>query len=312
MKYYPPKSRIFSIIVLIGLLLAACSPAATPSLEMERSMEEAGAPAPAAEPMYDASGSKPFGSQQQAQIERIVIKNASLTLVVNDPPESMSAIAALADEMGGFVVSANAFQTRLESGAEVPEARITIRVPAEKLTEALEKIKEQGIREPISEDISSQDVTMEYTDLQSRLRNLESAEAQLSDIMDDAVRTEDVLNVYNQLVSVREQIEVIKGQINYYEQSAALSAISVSLKANAAVQPLTIGGWQPAGEAKDAVQALINTLKFLVNAIIWIGLYILPVLLVLFFVFFLPLRWIWRKLRGQRLPKKAAVPPPAA
>ena len=83
---------------------------------------------------------------------------------------------------------------------------------------------------------------------QARL-NLEEAEAQLQEIMDGAVRTEDVLNVHNQLVFVREQIEVIQGQIQYFEQSAAFSMISIELVADAAVQPLNIGGWQPAGVA---------------------------------------------------------------
>jgi hypothetical protein len=90
-------------------------------------------------------------------------------------------------------------------------------------------------------------VTSEYTDLESRLGNLEAAEEQLTRIMESAVKTEDVLNVYNQLVQTREQIEVIKGQMKYYEQSAAMSAVSVELIPNEAVQPLSIGGWQPVG-----------------------------------------------------------------
>jgi hypothetical protein len=79
--------------------------------------------------------------------------------------------------------------------------------------------------------------------------------------MGSANRTEDVLNVYNQLTQVREQIEVTKGQIQYYEQSAALSSISVELVPDASVQPLTIAGWEPGGVAKEALQALITGLK---------------------------------------------------
>jgi hypothetical protein len=105
--------------------------------------------------------------------------------------------------------------------------------------------------------VNSQDVTAEYTDLNSKLVNLEAAEKQLQEIMDSANRTEDVLSVYSQLVATREQIEVIKGQMKYYEQSAALSAISVQLIANAAMQPITIGGWQPVGVA-SFLQSLIH------------------------------------------------------
>ena len=49
--------------------------------------------------------------------------------------------------------------------------------------------------------------------------------------MASATKTEDVMNVFNQLTQVREQIEVIKGQIKYYEESAALSAINVQIMA---------------------------------------------------------------------------------
>jgi hypothetical protein len=130
--------------------------------------------------------------------------------------------------------------------------------------------------------------------------------------MDNANRTEDVLSVYNELTRVRGEIEVIKGQIQYYEQSAALSAISVRLQANAAVQPLTIGAWQPAGVAKTAVQALLDTMRLLANAAIWIVILILPVLLVIFLIFVLPLRFLLRALRRRRTapPTPPVAPPP--
>ena len=114
-----------------------------------------------------------------------------------------------------------------------------------------------------------------------------------------------MLSVYNQLVQVREQIEVIQGQIKYYDESAALSAISAELIANEAVQPLTIGGWQPVGVAKNAVQALINTMKFLANAAIWLVILVVPVLLVLFLVIVLPLRLVWRAWKRRRASAKS-------
>jgi hypothetical protein len=252
-----------------------------------------------------------ISSAPQAQLERLVIKNASLSLVVDDPVKSLDNISSLADEMGGFVVTANMSETVLDSGAKAPQGSITIRIPAERLNEALKRIKAESKQAPLNENINSQDVTGEYTDLGSRLRNLEAAEAQLTEIMGSATKTEDVLAVYNQLVQVREQIEVIKGQMKYYEESAAMSAISVNLIANAAVQPLTIGGWQPVGTARNAIQALINTLKYLGSLVIWIVLFVLPVVLVLFVIFVLPLRWVWRMWRRSRPPKaiKPASPP---
>jgi hypothetical protein len=247
--------------------------------------------------------------------ERIVIKNGSLTIVVADPPKSMEAINRMAQEMGGFVVSANLYKEHLSSGIEVPRASITIRVPAERMDEAMRRIREQSNQDPLSENISSQDVTSEYVDLQSRLKILEAAEAELTEIMQEAQKTEDVLAVYNQLVSIREQIEVIKGQIKYYDESSALSAISVELIADEAVQPIKIGGWQPQGVLKNAVEALIRSLQFLVNALIWITIYVLPVLLILFLIFVLPpllLVRAWMKRRKSKAVQNQPPAPPAS
>lgn len=238
--------------------------------------------------------------------ERLVIKNANLSIVVEDPGDALDRIGQLAEEMDGFIVSSNLYQTYLDSGVEVPRANITIRVPSDRLADALTTIKADA-GQVLNESVSGQDVTQEYTDLQSQLRNKEIAEAQLQEIMASAYKTEDVLAVYNQLTWIREEIEVIKGRIQYFEQSAAMSAITVDILADEAVQPLTIGGWQPVGVAKDAIQALINALKFIANAIIWLVLYILPVAIVLL----VPAWLIWRGLKRwrKRLKVKATSPP---
>ncbi len=300
------KRILFSLSILV-LILAACSPAAAPAEpsflgEVARESEailEAPAEAPAADSIAN------FQSEAGAEVERIVIKNASLDIVVDKPPDAMDAIGRMAEEMGGFVVTANLRQTRLASGAEVPQASITIRVPAERLNEALERIEAHSNLPVENKNISSQDVTQEYTDLQSRLRNLEAAEAQLVKIMEEARRTEDVLQVYNELVRVREQIEVTKGQIQYFEQSARLSSISVNIIPNEAVQPLSVGGWQPVGVAREAVQALINGLQVIVGAAIWLGLFVIPILIVLVVPIYLIVRGLLRW-RTRRKEKKAA------
>ena len=81
-------------------------------------------------------------------------------------------------------------------------ADITIRVPAEKLNDALSRIKNESDQEPLSQGIDSQDVTKDYTDLQSILHNEEATEAQLQKFMEQATTTEDVMRVYSELVQV--------------------------------------------------------------------------------------------------------------
>ncbi len=246
-------------------------------------------------------------STAEGAIQRMVIKNADLAIVVKEPIQTMEEIAAMAEGMGGFVVSSNLWQTTLSSGAKVPHASITIRIPADRFTEALEKIK-SGAGEVTSENVSGQDVTREYTDLQSRLRNLEAAEEQLQRIMEEATDTEDVLQVYNNLVDVREQIEVIKGQMTYYEQAAALSLIRVEITGDEEAQPLQIGGWRPVGVAKEAIETLVQVLQWLGDIAIWTLLCVLPVGIIVG----IPLYFAWRavsRLRVRRKEKKEPQQP---
>jgi hypothetical protein len=309
------KSRLTILLLLIILLsasLSACANRMAASPGAPETVANMEMPAEAGAPVRDAAGGSYNTSAPQANPDRMVIKNADLSIIVPDPTISMDHISKLADEMGGFVVSAVLTQTSLQNGKEVPSATVTIRVPAERFNEALERIRSESDQIPQNQSINSQDVTSEYTDLESRLRNLEAAEAQLTEIMGSATRTEDVLSVYNQLVSVREQIEVIKGQMKYYEQSVALSSISTQLIANEAVQPISIAGWQPGAAARRAIQTLVNTLQGLVNVVIWLIVYLLPVLLALFIIFGLPvilLIWGIRTWRRRRRARQAAAAP---
>lgn len=298
--------------MILSFLVSGCA-AKAPARDMAEYRGVEGIALPS-QPEYKSEESrqavslKPSGSIA-TDVERMVIKNANLTMAVDDPAASMDRIARMAEEMGGFVVSANVYQMTLDSGVEVPRASITVRVPAEKLTDAIAQIKQETKQPVIRENISSQDITGEYTDLESRLRNLEAAEKQLQGILEKATRTQDVLDVFNQLTQVREQIEVIKGQMKYYAEAAALSSISVELMPNEAVQPLTIGRWQPVGVAKDALQALINTVRVLVNIGIWLVLFVAPVLLIVLGPPFLVVRFFLRRRARKMLAKASSSSP---
>lgn len=320
--------RLVIFLMISLLFLSGCASAAAtseapsagsgaaPGFNMPEARESAqmdsdgfAAPEEAPAPAVDSGVS----AQGENGVQRIVIRNANLTIVVDDPGQSMTTISRMAEGMGGYVVGSNLYKSTGRNGLEYPEASITIRVPAEQLNAALDQIK--GLvknvgTDVLNENISGQDVTKEYTDLQSRLKNLEETEQQLREIMGSATKTEDVLAVYRDLTSIREQIEVIRGQIQYYEESAALSSISVLLQASGAVQPLEIGGWEPVGVARDAVQALIDTVQVLGSIVIWLFLYALPIALLIF----VPLRLLWALYKRWRKngKKPVVVPPPSS
>jgi hypothetical protein len=241
-----------------------------------------------------------------AAVDRIVIRNADMSIVVDDPADAMTAIGRMAERMGGFIVTSNMWKARNYNDVEVPEGNITIRVPAELLNQALDEIKaltNNTTQDVLTENISGQDVTEQYTNLNARLRNLEDAEEQLRTILDNATDTEAVLEVFNRLTEIREEIEVIKGQIKYYEESAALSAISVRIQAHEAVNPISVAGWKPSVTVSRALQSLVNAFQAIVDGLIWVVLYILPILLVLALpvvVFFLIIRGLVRRNRRKK------------
>ena len=310
------KVSIVGLIVLM-LLISAC--ASAKSVADENFYMES----PAAAPMEQAAGmdfemeesmrdSLPYdelatdSGVNPAAVERIVIRNADLSIVVDEPADAMTSIGRMAERMGGFIVTSNMWKARNYNGVEVPEGNITVRVPAELLNQALDEIKaltNNTTQDVLNENITGQDVTEQYTNLNARLRNSEDAEEQLRTILDNATDTEAVLEVFNRLTEVREEIEVIKGQIKYYEESAALSAISVRIQAHEAVNPISVAGWKPSVTISKALQSLVNAFQAIVDGLIWIILFILPILLVLAIpvvIFFLIIRGLVRRNRRKK------------
>ena len=232
-----------------------------------------------------------------AATDRIVVKTASLSLVVSDPSDAAQRITTLATGMGGFVVSSNTAEASVDAhGNKIMQASLTVRVPSAQLDSALTQIRAMAV-EVKNVSVAGQDVTAQYTDLQSQLRNAEAAEAKLTEIMNAATKTEDVMAVFNQLTQVRQQVEQLKGQIQYYQESASMSAISMDLLPDALNQPIEVGGWQPQGVAKDALESLLHAFQGLATGAIWVGLYILPLALVIGLPLFVVLRLVARRLR---------------
>jgi hypothetical protein len=295
--------RVVFISIIAAVLLAACGASLAASPESDYRSLDQGAPlGNAPEQVFappEAPAAEAGGGNNAVAIERVVLKNADIAIVVSNVEQRLQAIDAMAKEMGGYVVSSNLYRTVSSNYDEVPEATIVIRVPENRLDEALQRIKD-GTVEVQSETRSGQDVTADYVDLQSRLKNLEAAEAQLQEILDNAQDTEDVINVFNQLVSYREQIELVKGQLKYYDEAAALSAVSVRIIAEETVQPLVIGKWEPKGIYLEAVKDLIDFLQDFASFLIRFFIYNLPVLILVaipLYLIFLGVRAVARRMR---------------
>jgi len=298
------KSVLIGIIILALTLSGCASKAYNTDNQVGSVQEEFLMEAPAAAPMAPAADS--FGESDKsagitaAGVESVqmIMMTASLSIAVDDPTVTLDDVQQLAKGMGGYTVSSNLYKTYTPAGIEVPEANVTIRVPADRLDEAMQKIKNMtgdAKKYTLNETISGQDVTKEYTDLKSRLRNLEEADAKLTEFYESATNTEEALSIYTQKMQVTEQIEVIKGQIKYYDESVSTSAISVQIQSKETIAPLTVAGWQPSGVARDALQALLDFGKGLVNFLIWLVILVVPIALVFGIPIYFLVRWLKRR-----------------
>jgi Rad3-related DNA helicase len=231
--------------------------------------------------------------------DRMIIFTVNMEVVVKDTAEAMAQIESLADEMGGFVSDSSSWKDEGQL-----RARVTLRVPAESLDEALTKIRGLAL-DVESEDRNSQDVTEEFTDLDAQLRNRQAYEEELLELLkirrEATSDTEAILEVYRELTRIRSEIDQIQGRMNYLSNLSAMATIHVTLTPDVLAQPLTVGKWQPQGTALQAIQALINTLTFLGDALIIILLYVVPVLIIILLPLFLIVRGLlrWRRKRRQ-------------
>jgi len=213
--------------------------------------------------------------------ERMVIYNADMSIAVENPEAALEDVIRMAESAGGFVVSSSLSRSQTSAGT-LPRAYLTVRVPAGQLDSIMDAIKDltpDRTKDVIYENVSGQDVTAEFTDLEARLRNLEAAEAALVELMEEAQDPEDVLNIFDELTYYRGEIEVVKGRMKYLSESVALSSITVEIVAKESIQPITIVGWEPKGTVKRAVEALISAGQWLADAAIWFGIFCLPFLI---------------------------------
>jgi len=197
--------------------------------------------------------------------DRLVIADTSLSLVVKDVPGVISQIESTAKTFGGYLV--NSYLSKPETAAS---GNIVIRVPEEKRTEVLAALKKFAVK-VVSESVSGTDVTDEYVDLQARLDILNKTKAKFEEISTKAFTVNDLLNVNRELINIQSQIDSIKGQQKYYEQSAKLSKITVYLSTDELSLPYApTNEWRPVVIFKSAVRSLVGIFRSLGTLIIWL------------------------------------------
>jgi len=227
-----------TLVIIIGLAAGACSSSSPEVVQPDKDSSGAGIvqqtrpgpiaePAPGASPGKDAVGTGAAGQPAPVQSwsdDRLVIRNASLDVQVEDVTAAVERIAQAANQAGGYVVSSKTWG----DGKKLAGA-ISIRVPAESFDATVKSIRALAFK-VTTEDISARDVSEEYVDLQSSLVNLEATLQQLLKIMQQATKVDDILAVQREITRVQGEIEQTKGRMQFLERSSATSLINVNLQ----------------------------------------------------------------------------------
>ena len=289
------KWSVCLLLLLVAVLAGAC---AAPSVST-KTEERYAAPA--------LSTSRGDAAHNDAAAEtkdedRMIVRTAGLTLVVSDTEASVMHIKSIATALGGYVVDTNLWRDEGQL-----RGTVTVRVPAESLDDALSQFKELAVKDD-RESGNSQDVTEEYSDLGAQLRNLEATEQELLELLttvrEKTGKAEDILAVHRELTQIRGQIEQLKGRMQYLERTSSMSSVSFDLIPDVLAQPIASSGWRPREAVSSALRALLRTLRFVVEAAIWIILYVLPAAAVVL----LPVAglWmLWRRIRKAKPEAKA-------
>lgn len=286
---------IIGVLVLVSVVAVACAPAA-----VQRGAVPGGA-APSAQEIgkADYSGGSSSNATSSNDGDRMIVRSARMSLVVKNTESSVAEIKSMTIALGGYVV-----QTQLYRQNEMLRGTITVRVPSSSLDEALSKFKALAVRVE-SESSGAQDVTEEYSDLGAQLRNLEATERELQELLttvrERTGKAEEILAVHRELTNIRGQIEQLKGRMQFLERTSDLAAVTMELVPDVLAQPIAADHWRPLETISGALRALLQTLRWLVDALIVLLLYVVPIAALVF----VPCYVAWRVLRRWKNRAKA-------
>jgi len=288
------RSLLLLLLASLLLSLASCA-AAAPVPAMNEAARPAAAPA-----FAGGAPAQPATAVESPahDAERMIIRTAEVSMVVADTEPALKSITALVGAAGGYVADSKAWRENAQL-----RARVSVRIPAEQLDATLEAIKKLAVRVE-RENVGGKDVTEEFSDLNAQLINLEATEKELRELLTEVrqktQKAEDVLQVYQELTKVRGEIERIKGRMQFLSNQTALATANLDLIPDVLAKPVVEPGWRPLETLRDAGRALVNALKGLVDVMIWLAVYLLPLLIVIAIPivgFVLLIRWLVRRRR---------------
>ena len=228
------------------------------------------------------SGERALASPALAP-NRLIIKNAEITLLVADTDVAIDRTTQVAADYGGYVVSSRAWYEQWYT-ENYKHATITLAAPVDQFEQVMRRLRGLALR-VTDENISGQDVTDEYVDLQSRLDNLKATRDRIREFLEQAQDVEDALEVNAELTAVEDQIEQVQGRMNYLFDRASYSTIVVQLEPELpsvaptptpTPTPTPRPPWQPRQTIEQAGHTLGSILRAFADSAIWLAIVVTP------------------------------------
>ncbi|MHB1357441.1 MAG: DUF4349 domain-containing protein [Anaerolineae bacterium] len=275
-----------SLLVTIALVVA-CSPQrsmGTSSVSEDR-MPQATAAAPRVDeaakgrsPGTSVSSDASLSAATAPQL--MIIRTVYMTVIMDDVEKGALDLASLVTTYQGYVADSKLWREK-----DLTYASITLRLPAESLDLLLSIIRGKAVRIE-SENITTADVSQEYVDLDSRLRNLQATEKELVELLatirERTSKAEEVLAIYREITTIRGEIEQIQGRQKYLENLASLATVQVEIRP-AATPPVVVqeGKWNPMVIVNTALGGLVDILRGIYEVLVVIVLNVVPVLIII-------------------------------
>ena len=145
---------------------------------------------------------------------------------------------------------------------------LTMNIPAEDFENFLKAVED--ISKFTNINLNANDVTKYVLDIDSRLKSLNDEKEALEEIKEEAVSTSDKLQVQSQLRYINQDIQVLEGQKEYYENSVSYSSLTLDIREGSGV---SLFSWN------YYVQRALNWIESIIGFVVSFGIIVVPLLL---------------------------------
>lgn len=162
-----------------------------------------------------------IGKTEPTKIERKLIRNARIGFQSDDLKKTTERLAKLTEKFEGYVSDD-------ESNNNYGQFRhnLTVRIPAKNFDAFLIGVGE-GVDEFDYKNISTDDVTAEYLDVEARIKTKKELEIRYLEILNKANSVKDMLEIERELNNVRGEIEASQGRLKYLKNQVSYSTFYI-------------------------------------------------------------------------------------